>query len=160
MHLQSHVIVSCGERLVQYFGSSSVFGQELRKVQAYGSWVEYNTVWCGLGWGNSTSRESKFARWRGRVAVVPSKALNGKKKKKPSMITFTDFYIFFECLSSPAIYSLRSVVQIELRSSESDRVTSVRNEDIPSPTLTIYTHKSHTFQTCRNMEYCFALFIS
>lgn len=159
MHLQSHVIVSCGERLVQYFGSSSVFGQELRKVQAYGSWVEYNTVWCGLGWGNSTSRESKSRRLERKGGCGPIKSPQWKKKKALND-NFYWFLHFFECLSSPAIYSLRSVVQIELWSSESDRVTSVRNEDIPSPTLTIYTHKSHTFQTCRNMEYCFALFIS
>lgn len=103
---------------------------------------------CGLGWGIAHPENQRVARWRGRVAVVPSKALNDN---------FDWFLHFSECLSSPAIYSLRLVVQTELWSSDSDRVTSVRNEDIPSPTLTIYTHKSHTFQTCRNMEYCFAL---
>ena len=86
MHLQSHVIVSCGERLVQYFGSSSVFGQELRKVQAYGSWVEYNTVWVWLRMGEEHIQRIKKSHvgeegWRW-------------SHQKPSMITFTDFYIF------------------------------------------------------------------
>ena len=57
MHLQSHVIVSCGETLVQYFGSSSVFGQELRKVQAYGSWVEHNAMWEWLRMGGTIPRQ-------------------------------------------------------------------------------------------------------
>lgn len=31
-------------------GSSSIFGQELRKVQAFASWVEHNTVSVVVGW--------------------------------------------------------------------------------------------------------------